>query len=271
MEMQRMALGESLCYPWGMDDLIRSHRRWLKDSIRKTVDWSATGQSSGLPPPPAQKPVHPNARTVALPGPDRFDTVCAAGLLRVLRSRRSIRRYADTPLSLEELAFLLWATQGVTERHGDVATFRPVPSAGARHAFETYLYCRKVETLEEGIYRYLPLEHSLLFEFTEQGLATHISEACFGQRFVGQGAVTFFWSVIPYRMEWRYGPAAHRVLPMDVGHVCQNLYLSAEAIGAGACAVAAYDQEALDALLRLDGEEEFVIYLAPVGKRTASA
>jgi len=72
-------------------------------------------------------------------------------------------------------------------------------------------------------------------------------------------------------MEWRYGPAAHRVLPMDVGHVCQNLYLSAEAIGAGACAVAAYDQEALDDLLRLDGEEEFVLYLAPVGKRTAPA
>jgi SagB-type dehydrogenase family enzyme len=68
-------------------------------------------------------------------------------------------------------------------------------------------------------------------------------------------------------MEWRYGPAAHRVLPLDAGHVCQNLYLAAEAIGAGACAVGAYDQEALDLLLRLDGEEEFVIYLASVGKK----
>ena len=254
-----------------MDDLIRSHRRWLKDSIRKKVDWGATGQSRGLPPPPVQKPVPPDARTVALPEPDRFDPVCTAGLLRVLRSRRSIRRYADTPLSLQELAFLLWSTQGVTERYGDEATFRPVPSAGARHAFETYLFCRRVETLEEGIYRYLPLSHSLLFEFRERGLADRISEACLGQRFVGKGAVTFFWSVIPYRMEWRYGPAAHRVLPMDAGHVCQNLYLSAGAIGAGACAVAAYDQEALDALLRLDGEEEFVIYLAPVGKLAADA
>ena len=72
-------------------------------------------------------------------------------------------------------------------------------------------------------------------------------------------------------MEWRYGPAAHRVLPMDAGHVCQNLYLSAEAIGAGACAVAACNiLEALDALLHLDGEEEFVLYLAPVGKHATS-
>src|SRR5512141_2442590 len=120
-----------------MDDLIRSHRRWLKDSIRKTVDWNATDQSRGLPPPPAQKPVPPNARTTALPEPDRFDTDCAACLLRVLRSRRSIRHYSDTPHSLEELAFLLWATQDNTERQSDVATFRPVPSAGARHALET--------------------------------------------------------------------------------------------------------------------------------------
>jgi SagB-type dehydrogenase family enzyme len=252
-----------------MDDLIRIHRQWLKDSIRKSVDWRHTDQSRGIPPPPPQKPVPPGAPAIPLPGPDRFEAVCDAGLLQVIRTRRSRRRYADIPLTLEELAFLLWATQGVTGRPDEAAAFRTVPSAGARHAFETYLYCRKVETLKEGIYRYLPLEHRLLFEFSEPGLADRISEACFGQRFVGQGAVTFFWSVLPYRMEWRYGPAAHRVLPMDVGHVCQNLYLAAEAIGAGTCAVAAYDQEGLDALLRLDGEEEFVIYLSPVGKRPA--
>lgn len=253
-----------------MDDRIRSHREWLKDTIRKAVDWSATGQARGLPPPSVQKPISPGAKTLPLPGPERFEKVCRAGLLEVFRKRRSLRRFTDRPLALEELSFLLWATQGVTERHGDLATLRPVPSAGARHAFETYLYCRKVETLPEGIYRYLPLPHRLLFEFTEEDLPARITEACFGQRFAGQGAATFFWSVLPYRMEWRYGAAAHRVLPMDAGHVCQNLYLAAEAIGAGTCAIAAYDQEALDALLRLDGEEEFVIYLAPVGKRIAS-
>jgi SagB-type dehydrogenase family enzyme len=78
--------------------------------------------------------------------------------------------------------------------------------------------------------------------------------------------VTFLWAAIPYRMEWRYGPAAHRVIALDAGHVCQNLYLACQAISAGACAVAAYDQEALDHLLRLDGDNEFVIYLAPVGR-----
>jgi nitroreductase len=67
-------------------------------------------------------------------------------------------------------------------------------------------------------------------------------------------------------MEWRYGAAAHKVIAVDAGHVCQNLYLACEAIGAGTCAVGAYHQQRMDRLLRLDGQEEFVVYLAPVGK-----
>jgi SagB-type dehydrogenase family enzyme len=249
------------------DELIRLHRAFLKDSVRMQFDFSTTAQSRGIPPPPAQKPYPAGARTVALPGPERFGELGAASLLSLLQRRRSVRRFADEPFSLPELAFLLWAAQGVTSRPGPAVSLRTVPSAGARHAFETYVYSRRVEGLEEGIWRYLPLEHRLLFEFAEPGLGARISTACLGQRFAAQGAATFFWSVLPARMEWRYGPAAHRVLPLDAGHVCQNLYLAAEAIGAGVCAIGAYDQRALDALLRLDGEEEFVLYLAPAGRK----
>jgi SagB-type dehydrogenase family enzyme len=86
------------------------------------------------------------------------------------------------------------------------------------------------------------------------------------QPFVGNSAVCFIWSSIPYRMEWRYGLGSERVILMDVGHVCQNLYLAAESIGCGTCGVAAYEQDELDQFLGLDGKDEFVIYLAPVGK-----
>lgn len=67
-------------------------------------------------------------------------------------------------------------------------------------------------------------------------------------------------------MEWRYSLAAHKVILLDAGHVCQNFYLACEAIEAGTCAVAAYDQELMDRLTRLDGKDEFVIYMAAVGK-----
>jgi len=141
-----------------------------------------------------------------------------------------------------------------------------VPSAGARHALETYLCAFRVAGLDAGFYRYLPLEHELLFLFEEDRAAEKIAEAALGQSFVGRSAVTFLWTAVPSRMEWRYDLAAHKVIAVDAGHVCQNLYLACEAIGAGTCAVAAYDQQRMDRLLRVDGSDEFTIYLAPVGK-----
>jgi SagB-type dehydrogenase family enzyme len=87
-----------------------------------------------------------------------------------------------------------------------------------------------------------------------------------GQTFAGSAAATFAWTAIPYRMEWRYGLAAHKVIALDAGHVCQNMYLACEAIDAGTCAIAAYHQALMDELLGVDGKDEFTIYLAPVGK-----
>jgi len=86
------------------------------------------------------------------------------------------------------------------------------------------------------------------------------------QVFIGKAPVTFIWAVIPYRMEWRYHLAAARVIGMDVGHVCQNLYLACQAVGCGTCAIAAFHQEGMDTLIQVDGTDEFVFYLAPLGK-----
>jgi SagB-type dehydrogenase family enzyme len=213
-----------------------------------------------------QKPYSPNQKMVDLVKPEDFKSDFNLELLEAISRRRSVRQYSDELLSLKELSFLLWATQGTRLNLPPLVNLRTVPSAGARHGFETYLYIRLVRDLDEGIYRYLPLEHKLAYEFSEQSLAVKMGQSCFGQAFVGFCAVTFIWSVIPERMEWRYHLAAHKVLAIDVGHVCQNLYLACEAINAGTCAIGAYDQERMDKLLRLDGEEEFVIYLAPVGK-----
>jgi len=143
---------------------------------------------------------------------------------------------------------------------------RTVPSAGNRHALETYLAIQRVDGIESGIYRYLPLEHQLLHVLNVDQMPRKLTEATLEQPFVGRAAVVFIWTTIPYRTEWRYGLAAHKVIALDAGHVCQNLYLACEAIGAGTCAVAAYHQQLMDRLVGVDGDDEFVIYLAPVGK-----
>jgi len=248
-------------------DLIKQHREFLKDTLRKEYDFSRTDQHRGIPAPPVQKPFDAGARRVSLPAPaDWEEDVPGIDLGSAIANRESRRHYLPDPLSIEELSFLLYCTQGVRHAPRPSVTLRTVPSAGARHSFETYLLIRNVERIEPGLYRYLPLEHELVFSGEVENMEMRTTVACFGQQFVGHGAVTFVWTTIPYRMEWRYGPLAHRVILIDVGHVCQNLYLACEAIGAGTCGVAAYDQQEVDELIGVDGEDEFAVYLAPVGK-----
>ena len=241
-------------------------RSFLKDTVRKRIDFSRTDQSRGVAPPPIEKPCPENARISDLPGIGRWKGIPGVELNAAIANRRSRRAYLRQALTLDELSYLLWATQGIRGKVDVGHAYRTVPSAGCRHALETYLCVLNVRGLDPGVYRYLPVGHRLLFEFAEEGLAEKIMAAVFGQPYPGRAAATFLWTAIPYRMEWRYDLAAHKVLAVDVGHVCQNLYLACEAIGAGTCAIAAYDQEAIDCLLRVDGEDEFVVYLAPVGK-----
>jgi SagB-type dehydrogenase family enzyme len=244
-------------------------RFFLKDTIRQLVDFRRTDQSRGVPPPPVQKAVPGDGRRIGLPARAGFDALAGVSLLDALRERRSVRRFTDAPLGKLELAFLLWAAQGIREGERPPGVFRTVPSAGARHPFETYVAVFRVEGLEPGLYRYLPLDHELVLLRAVEAvadLAEDVTNACLGQSFAGKAAATLFLTALPYRTEWRYGPASYKVIALDAGHVGQNVYLACEAIGAGTCGIGAYDQKACDALLGVDGRDEFTVYITPVGK-----
>ncbi len=240
---------------------VERYREFLKSGPwerRKELD---TDQKMGIPEPPPLKPYPEDAVFVDLISPNLF-TIGGKSLIETIKQRRSIRKFSYKSLTLEELSFLLWATQGLNPS----IRFRTVPSAGARHPFETYVVIERVEGVKKGLYRYLPDRHKLIFLFRKEGFPERISEVCLGQTFVGEGAVVFIWTVVPYRTEWRYGTLSHKVIAIDAGHLCENLYLAACAIDAGTCAIGAYNQKKADTLLGVDGKDEFVIYLAPVGK-----
>jgi len=246
--------------------MIEHYRYFLKDSVRLTIDFYQTGQSRGIMPPPVEKPFPADTRIIELPPEKQWNTISPVDLVSAMKNRKSHRSFRNEPISLEELSFLLWATQGIRKKVDQATAYRTVPSAGCRHSFETYLGVLNVSGLEPGIYRYLPLEHKLVVERHENNLGRDLVEAALGQVFFAKAPVTFIWTTLPYRMEWRYDIAAHKVIAIDAGHVCQNLYLACEAISAGTCAVAAYNQTLMDELLNVDGDDEFVIYMAPVGK-----
>ncbi len=227
---------------------------------------SRSDQEKGLPQPPLEIPPDPDKPIIDLIKPETIE-VPPFDLRTAIEGRRSVRAYVREPLSLAELSFLLWCTQGVKRTSGTYATFRTVPSAGARHAFETCLLASNVDGLEPGLYRYLALSHRLQQLDTDPALAVRIAEACLNQQFILRSGVVFLWTAVPYRMTWRYSERGYRELHKDAGHVCQNLYLAAEAVGCGVCAIAAYDDDAMAEILKIDGVEQFLIYLATVGKR----
>jgi SagB-type dehydrogenase family enzyme len=177
-----------------------------------------------------------------------------------IERRRSVREYSPQPISLLELSFLLWATQGVQEITDRPATLRPVPSAGARHAFETYLLINRVSDLQPGLYRYAAFEHALIELDLAAQTATGIASACRNsQPLCAASAVTFLWVAVAERMTWKYSERGYRYLFLDAGHVCQNLYLAADRVSCGVCALGGFNDNDLNRLLGLDGKELFVI------------
>jgi SagB-type dehydrogenase family enzyme len=237
--------------------LLKSRWPELKDA--------GSDKAKGIDPPPIEDPPTEGSELITLPDA-REELRDTKDLVRAMEERQTRRSYSGEPLSLRELSFLLWATQGV-RKAGRASSLRTVPSGGARHPFETFLFVHRIEGLSAGLYRYLPLEHALT-------LVRGVVDADAGEKILDEAlmahnfgaAVTFLWAAAPERSEWSYNFEAHRLMLLDAGHICQNLYLACEAVGCGTCAVGAYDQEKSDRFLGIDGTDRFLVYAAPVGK-----
>ncbi len=234
----------------------------------KLLNISESDQNLKKPQPPYETPLKTSRPLIGLPKPEDID-LGQYDLRKAIEERRSLRRYSDDSLSLEELSYLLWLTQGVKsideKRH---VTWRTVPSAGCRHPFETYLSINRVEGLDPGLYRYMALEHKLAPIRLDGEFNAELTEACGGQRQVLTSAVTFIWAAVPYRTVWRYTERSYRYMYLDAGHVCQNLHLAAESINCGVCAIGYFDDDSVDALVELTPPEMFVIYMASLGKKS---
>jgi len=244
--------------------IIAEGRSFMKSDSLSPYDDFLSDQDLKLPQPPLVKATMTDH---AMPLPRNFaDLDLRQDFITLLTGRKSSRVYTQQPISLLQLSFLLWATQGIKDIRGkSYATLRIVPSGGARHPFETYLLVQHVEGLQPGAYHYLPIGHQLEFLHPVEDLPATISLSLEEQSWAAKASVIFYWSFVAYRCEWRYGIWAHRPALIDAGHVGQNLYLACAALGLGTCAIAAFDLATCDNLFGLDGDEEFTVYAAPVG------
>ena len=184
-------------------------------------------------------------------------------LVTAITNRRSRRTYStDKPLPLERLSQLLYLTQGIT---WEERSFRAVPSSGALYPLEIYPIVHRVEGLEPGLYHHAIQHHKL--ELVKPGdLRQPLVQAGLNQDFLGEAHVCFVVSGIFQRTRWKYHERTYRYVLTEVGHLGQNLYLAATALGLGVCCIGAFFDDPLNQLLEIDGEEEAALYLVTVGE-----
>ena len=243
--------------------IIEHNRNFIK-GYEEEIE---SDQKKMLPQPPLVKAqMRGDGEKIALPR-DFSVLKLNNDILSVINGRHSSRVFTEEKMSLNELSFLLWATQGVKEIRGRAyATLRTVPSAGARHPFETYLAVKNIDGLKAGKYHYLPMEHALEYLGEIEDSDKTVSDSLCGQEWAAKANAVFYWSIVPYRAEWRYDVYSHRVALIDAGHLCENLYIAVTSLGMGGCAVGALEPDMCDELFELDGFDEFMFYSMPVGK-----
>jgi SagB-type dehydrogenase family enzyme len=237
----------------GIGERFQRETKYSQTTMGRTaLDWSAK--------PDVYKTFASRARLVLPPprsggGPALWDTISA---------RRSSRTYRPTSLPLADLSQLLWAAQGVTRRIPS-HELRAAPSAGALYPVETYLAVHAAEEAESGIYHYDVQAHAL--ELLKAGdFREAVAQAALFQDFTEAANVVFIWTALFARSKWKYRERAYRYVYLDAGHIAQNVALAAVALGLGSCQIAAFFDDAANAILGVDGETESVLYMTAVGQ-----
>ncbi len=219
------------------------------------------GDDLGAIPTPERVKKYPQAERLEMPQPDLSKP---ADLWQCLAKRRSERDTTSDALTLDDLSKLMWAAQGVTARAG-IHLLRTAPSAGALYPFETYIYVDRVEEVPQGIYHFDVADFAL--ERIQAGNFNQaFTAASLGQPVIRRAAVVIMWTAMMLRCMAKYRDRAMRYIPMDLGHVCQNVQLAATAMGFGSCPIGAFYDDDFNSLLGVDGQEETVLYLVTVGK-----
>jgi SagB-type dehydrogenase family enzyme len=189
----------------------------------------------------------PNATTIQLPQPSKSGGMA---LTEALATRRSLRTFADKPLTQAEISQLLWAAQGVTDDKGH----RTAPSANAQYYLHIYL------ASADGFFEYVPSGHQLK-KLQAQDLRAKLS---------AQPSVKTAPFVLVIAGEYERGIEKYgadkgpKIVAMEAGHVAENVLLQATALGLGAVPVAGFEPKDAQKAASLPAQH-MPIYLLPVG------
>jgi SagB-type dehydrogenase family enzyme len=197
------------------------------------------------------------AEDIALPAPSHSSRISVE---KALQQRRSLREYLDLPVTLAEVSQLLWAAQGITNKHG----YRTAPSAGALYPLEVYLVAGQVTDLPVGVYKYRPHKHTLV-TIAAGDLRSDLASAALGQDLVRDGAIVLVLAAVYERTTAKYGRRGIQYVHMEVGHVAQNVYLQAGALELATVFIGAFSDDQVKDALKMPKAER-PLGIMPIGR-----
>jgi SagB-type dehydrogenase family enzyme len=196
------------------------------------------------------------AEKINLPAPSGAEM----SVHKAIAERRSRRTFTAKEISQTQLSEILWAADGITDPNG---RFRSAPSAGATYPIDTYVLVQRVTGIEPGVYKYIEKDNAL--ELLRKGdFAKQLTDAALGQTMINDASVTIGLFGVYERTTKKYGERGKQYVHFEIGHIGENVYLVAEALGLATCAIGAfYDDKVQDVF----GIKSVPLYLLPVGTR----
>jgi len=156
-----------------------------------------------------------------------------------------------------DLATILWATSGITDRRGGY-DLRASASSGALFPTEIYVLAYDVEDLAPAVYAYSPERH----ELADLGLPVR-ADARMG--FSGSGSeapqVVIVVTSVLRRTGQKYRDRAYRYAVADAGHAVGNTIVAAAEVGMASEIVPAFDDAVVAETVGVDNQTEAVVAL----------
>ena len=213
-----------------------------------------------------KKPGKVYARAPSMTLPSVSDS-CSIGIRELIAIRRSAKAFGDQEINLEQLAFALQCSAGVTD---PTLFLRSYPSAGAMYPLEVYVAIFSVRGCDQGLYHYSVYENSLR-RISVGDYRARLSKVLLMEDLAEKASAAIVLSAIFHRAQIKYGERGYRMILFEAGHLAQNLLLAATAQRMAAVPVGGFMDDELNEILGLDGIEESALYPLLLGTLHASA
>jgi SagB-type dehydrogenase family enzyme len=199
--------------------------------------------------------------TLVLP-PPRTNLKDSGPLLDILDERKSVRRYANNQVTINQLSDFLYHSSRIKKifksKEG-VLTKRPYASGGARYPLEIYVLNNRINGIQKGIHYYDPLKHRLILLNKNNKYQRKFNKFLLEVQHPlmdREPDVVFIITAVFARTMWKYEKLGMSLILSDLGCLYQTMYLLATEMKLAPCPIGKTEEDLVKNWLNLNWFEE---------------